>query len=183
MEATFLFLLFLALFATHHQHVVVEGDLDVLFLDTGHFQGDLVLLVGFLDVQGRLQHARPIGWQPRHGQRRKTEAPERIIEQPIDLAMLLQGLTGPPATGRSLRCTGSEAVLCCSSCSFLNQFQGANFLKSISMSYLQKSIEDSLNPFARGYVQRALATRDVPLTFAAYLCVSPPSFCLLGSDH
>ncbi|SLA10685.1 Uncharacterised protein [Mycobacteroides abscessus subsp. abscessus] len=48
------------------------------------------------------------------------------------------GLTGPPATCRSLRCTGSEAVLCCSSCSFLNQFQGANFLKSMSMSHLQK---------------------------------------------
>src|SRR5690606_4900534 len=48
------------------------------------------------------------------------------------------GLTAPPGTGTSLRCTGrAEEAVCCSSCSFLNQFQGANFLKSISMLHLQ----------------------------------------------
>lgn len=52
-EATFLLLLFLALLATHHQHVVVEGDLDVLLLDTGHFQGNLVGTVAKLAMRQR----------------------------------------------------------------------------------------------------------------------------------
>src|SRR5690554_7996413 len=46
-------------------------------------------------------------------------------------------LTDPPGTGTPLRCTDRAEEAVCSSCSFLNQFQGANFLKSISMSHLQ----------------------------------------------
>lgn len=89
MEATFLLLLFTALLATHHQHVVVEGDLDVLLLDTGHF-GAILYCLSVSGCRGRLQHARPIGWPLRHVQRRKTEAPECVIEQPVDFPMQLQ---------------------------------------------------------------------------------------------
>lgn len=35
MEATLFLLLLLALFTAHHQHVVVERDLNILFLDAG----------------------------------------------------------------------------------------------------------------------------------------------------
>src|SRR5690554_26173 len=88
----FLFLL-LTLLTTHYQHVVVEIDLDILLLNTGEFQGDLVLFVVFLDIQGRLQHARPVGWRARHGHCRKAEPPKGIIKQTIDLAMQLQDRT------------------------------------------------------------------------------------------
>ncbi|EXT64758.1 hypothetical protein J813_3960, partial [Acinetobacter sp. 25977_10] len=93
--AVFRFLL-LTLFTAHQQHVVVERDLDVFFLDAGYFQGDLVLLVGLLDVQRRLQHARPVRLPAWHGQRRETEASKRVVEQAVDLAMQLQdGTDGP----------------------------------------------------------------------------------------
>jgi hypothetical protein len=98
--------------------------LDVLLLDTGHFQGNLVLLVGFLDVQGRLQHARPIGWPLRHVQRRKTEAPECVIEQPVDFPMQLQDRADWPARRwQVIALHRQEETVCCSCCSFLNQFQ------------------------------------------------------------
>src|SRR5690606_9242660 len=92
----FLFLL-LTLLTTHYQHVVVEGDLDILLLNTGKFQSNLVLFVAFLDVQGRLQHARPVGWQARNGQCRKSKSPKCIIEQTINLAMQLQDRTDRPS--------------------------------------------------------------------------------------
>src|SRR5690554_894162 len=92
-KATLILFLLLTLLTTHYQHVVVEGDLDILLLNTGKFQSDLVLFVGFLDVQGRLQHARPVGWQARHGQCRKSKSPKSIIEQTINLAMQLQDWT------------------------------------------------------------------------------------------
>ncbi|ENV28439.1 hypothetical protein F961_03149 [Acinetobacter baumannii NIPH 60] len=73
--AVFRFLL-LTLFTAHQQHVVVERDLDVFFLDAGYFQGNLVLLVGLLDVQRRLQHARPVRRPAWHGGQR-AELPSR----------------------------------------------------------------------------------------------------------
>jgi len=52
-KATLFLFLLLTLLTTHYQYVVVEGDLDILLLNTGKFQSDLVLFIGFLDVQSR----------------------------------------------------------------------------------------------------------------------------------
>src|SRR5690606_35374394 len=70
--------------------------------DSGYFQGDLVLLVGLLDVQRRLQHARPVRRPAWHGQRRETEASKRVVEQAVDLAMQLQDGTDGPTRHRQV---------------------------------------------------------------------------------
>ncbi len=135
--------------------------------------------------RGRLQHARPIGWPLRHVQRRKTEAPECVIEQPVDFPMQLQDRADWPARRwQVIALHRQEEAVCCSCCSFLNQFQGANFLKSMSMSYLQKKLENELlKPFACCDGQCAQATRAARMTSAVHACASPPSLLRLGSDH
>lgn len=55
-EVIFFFFLFLVFFVMYYQYVVVESDLDVFFFDIGYFQGNFVLFVGFLDVQGWFQY-------------------------------------------------------------------------------------------------------------------------------
>ncbi len=145
MEATFLLLLFPALLATHHQHVVVESDLDVLLLDTGHFRWQSCTACRFPRMsEGRLQHARPIGWPLRHVQRRKTEAPECVIEQPVDFPMQLQDRADWPARRWqviALHRQGRDGLLLL--LLVLEPVPGANFLKSMSMSYLQKNWKTS----------------------------------------
>src|SRR5690606_37767292 len=101
-EATFLLFLLLALLAPYHHYVVVERDLDILFLYAGNLQGNLVLLVGFLNVQRRLQHVRPLRRPSRHGQRWEAEASKRIVKQAIDLAMQLQDGTDGTACHRQV---------------------------------------------------------------------------------
>ncbi|SAX63999.1 Uncharacterised protein [Klebsiella pneumoniae] len=185
MEATFLLLLFLALLATHHQHVVVESYLDVLLLDTGHFQGNLVLLVGFLDVQGRLQHARPIGWPLRHVQRRKTEAPECVIEQPVDFPMQLQDRADWPARRWqviALHRQGRDGLLLL--LLVLEPVPGSQLLEiDVHVIPPEKLENELLKPFACCDGQCAQATRAARMTSAVHACASPPSLLRLGSDH
>src|SRR5690606_13465384 len=102
MESALLLFLLLALLAPYHQHVVVERDLDVLFLDAGNLQRNLVLLVGFLNVKCRLQQARPVRRPSRHGQRRETVASKRIVKEAVDLAMQLQDRTDGNACHRQV---------------------------------------------------------------------------------
>ena len=99
--AVFAFLL-LTLFTANQQHVVVERDMDVFFLDAGNLQRNLVLLVGLLDVQRRLQQARPVRRPAWHGQRRKAEASKRVVEEAVDLAVQLQDGTDGPTRYRQV---------------------------------------------------------------------------------
>ena len=85
-------LLLLALLAANPQHIVVQGELDVLFLDARHFEGDPVLLVRFLDVERGTQQAAPFRRHRRQRQARpaSAETAKRIVEQTIHLAVQLQ---------------------------------------------------------------------------------------------
>ncbi len=117
--AVFRFLL-LTLFTAHQQHVVVERDLDVFSSTPGTSRAILYCLSVSLGCPA------PASSMPGQsdGQRgmasvgkpkpRNASSNRRSISR----CNCRMGLTGPPDTYRSLRCTGSEAVLCCSSCSF-----------------------------------------------------------------
>ena len=54
----------------------------------------------------------------------ETEAPERVIEQLVDLAMQLQDRADWPARRWQVVALHRQGrAVCCSCCSFLNQFQ------------------------------------------------------------
>ena len=105
----------------------------------GNFQGDLVLLVGLLDVQRRLQQASQSDGQRGMASVRETEASKRVVEQAVDLAMQLQDGTDGPTRHRQVialhRQRGGALLFFLL---LLEPVPGANFLKSMSMSHLQK---------------------------------------------
>src|SRR5690606_6118293 len=178
----FLFLL-LTLLTTHYQHVVVEIDLDILLLNTGEFQGDLVLFVVFLDIQGRLQHARPVGWRARHGQCRKAEPPKGIIKQTLALAMQLQDRTDWPtwhrhivALHRQSRRGGLLFLL------LLEPVPGSQLFE-VNIHVTPPNREDSVISFACSDEHCAAATSPDRLISAFHTFASPTSSCWLASDQ
>ena len=138
-------------------------------LDTGTSVGNLVLLCRFRCLVAGFCACPTTGWPLRHVQRRKTEAPECVIEQPVDFPDAVAGsLTGPLRRWQVIALHRQEEAVCCSCCLVLNQFRGANFLKSMSMSYLQKigkRVTSSPLPAGDGWRPATRAARMTSLLF------------------
>src|SRR5690554_5643233 len=183
MEAALLLFLLLVLLAPYHQHVVVERDLDVLFLDAGNLQRNLVLLVGFLNVQRRLQHVRPVRRPSRHGLRRQAEASKRIVKEAVDLAMQLQDGTDGTACHRQVVALHGQRGSALLFFLFLLEPVPGSQLLEINIHVTSPNREDSVISFACSDEHCAAATSPDRLISAFHTLASPPSFCLLGSDH
>lgn len=143
MEATFLLLLFWR-FSPRTISTSLSRVIWMSFSSTPGTSRVILYCLSVSGCRGRLQHARPIGWPLRHVQRRKTEAPECVIEQPVDFPMQLQDRADWPARRWqviALHRQGRDGLLLL--LLVLEPVRGANFLKSMSMSYLQKNWKTS----------------------------------------
>ena len=116
--AVFRFLL-LTLFTAHQQHVVVERDLDVFSSTPGTSRAILYCLsVSWMSSAGFSMPGQSDGQRGMASVGKPKPRNASSNRRSISRCNCRMGLTGPPDTCRSLRCTSSEAVLCCSSCSF-----------------------------------------------------------------
>ncbi|CAN7618552.1 hypothetical protein LJR219_004761 [Phenylobacterium sp. LjRoot219] len=77
-------LLFELLLSADRQHIAVQGELDVLFVDAGQFGADPQLPVGLGNIHPGLKDTAGLLLR---GSRRSAEAPEGVIKQAVHLSL------------------------------------------------------------------------------------------------